>query len=94
MGSVSLKIDDGIARFRRTSLCSSTVNLLMLFSVITTNLFALYAFTCSPKDHQTYRHLHHTQKNISLFASETYKSSLLHCGKRKLFPDVLESPVL
>ncbi|KAM1012346.1 hypothetical protein ACFX2C_042604 [Malus domestica] len=70
MGSVSLKIGDGSARFRRASLCSSAVNLLMLFSVITTNLFALYAFTYSPKDHQTYRLLHHTQKNISLISEQ------------------------
>ncbi|KAM0967682.1 hypothetical protein ACFX2A_016434 [Malus domestica] len=70
MGSVSLKIGDGTARFRRASLCSSAVNLLMLFSVITTNLFALYAFTSAPKDHQTYHLLHHTQKNISLISEQ------------------------
>ncbi|XP_074274397.1 putative methyltransferase At1g29790 [Silene latifolia] len=45
MGSVSLKIGDGTARFKRSSICSSAVNLIMLFSVVTTNLFALYAFT-------------------------------------------------
>ncbi|KAJ8498184.1 hypothetical protein OPV22_008736 [Ensete ventricosum] len=48
MGSVSLKIGDGTARFRRATLCSSAVHLLMLASVITTNLFALYAFTAAP----------------------------------------------
>ncbi|CAL8995589.1 unnamed protein product [Prunus brigantina] len=70
MGSVSLKIGDGTARFKRATLCSSAVNLLMLFSVITTNLFALYAFTSSPKDQQTYHLLHHTQKNISLISEQ------------------------
>ncbi|PNY11159.1 S-adenosyl-L-methionine-dependent methyltransferases superfamily protein, partial [Trifolium pratense] len=53
MGSVSLKIGDGTARFRRSTLCSSAVNILMILSVITTNLFALYAFTSSPKNNQT-----------------------------------------
>ncbi|XP_034677433.1 uncharacterized protein LOC117907871 [Vitis riparia] len=68
MGSVSLKIGDGTARFRRASLCSSAVNVLMLFSVITTNLFALYAFTSSPKDqaHPT----QHTHKNISFISEQ------------------------
>lgn len=68
MGSVSLKIGDGTARFRRASLCSSAVNVLMLFSVITTNLFALYAFTSSPKDqaHPTQR----THKNISFISEQ------------------------
>lgn len=70
MGSVSLKIGDGTARFKRASLCSSAVNLLMLFSVITTNLFALYAFTYSPKDPQTAHSIHHTQKNISLISEQ------------------------
>ncbi|XP_043708059.1 probable methyltransferase At1g29790 [Telopea speciosissima] len=64
MGSVSLKIGDGTARFRRASLCSSALNLIMLFSVLTTNLFALYAFTSSP----TNQTLHHTHKNISLIS--------------------------
>ncbi|GFY95709.1 S-adenosyl-L-methionine-dependent methyltransferases superfamily protein [Actinidia rufa] len=67
MGSVSLKIGDGTARFKRATLCSSAVNLLMLFSVITTNLFALYAFTySSPKPHP----LHHAHKNISLISEQ------------------------
>ncbi|KAL3505378.1 hypothetical protein ACH5RR_035219 [Cinchona calisaya] len=71
MGSVSLKIGDGTARFKRASFCSSAVNVLMLLSVITTNLFALYAFTSSPKDPQTTTHLlHHTQKNISLISEQ------------------------
>ncbi|XP_065050610.1 probable methyltransferase At1g29790 [Musa acuminata AAA Group] len=48
MGSVSLNIRDGTARFRRATLCSSAVHLLMLASVLTTNLFALYAFTSAP----------------------------------------------
>ncbi|KAL9395059.1 hypothetical protein Peur_014344 [Populus x canadensis] len=67
MGSVSLKIGDGTARFRRASFCSSAVNILMLFSVITTNLFALYAFTSSPKDHQAHL-VHNPHKNISLIS--------------------------
>ncbi|EPS57421.1 hypothetical protein M569_17397 [Genlisea aurea] len=45
MGSVNLKIGDGTARFRRRTAFSSAANFLMLFSVITTNVFALYAFT-------------------------------------------------
>nr|XP_023900293.1 uncharacterized protein LOC112012144 [Quercus suber]POF20652.1 hypothetical protein CFP56_51474 [Quercus suber] len=69
MGSVSLKIGDGTARFRRATLCSSALNILMLFSVLTTNLFALYAFTSSPKDHQN-QLLHHTHKNISLISEQ------------------------
>ncbi|KAI5596784.1 hypothetical protein BDE02_02G024200 [Populus trichocarpa] len=67
MGSVSLKIGDGTARFKRASFCSSAVNILMLFSVLTTNLFALYAFTSSPKDHQTHL-FHNPHKNISLIS--------------------------
>ncbi|GKU90071.1 hypothetical protein SLEP1_g4116 [Rubroshorea leprosula] len=66
MGSVSLKIGDGTARFKRASLCSSAVNILMLFSVITTNLFALYAFTYSPAHDQD----HHHHKNISLISEQ------------------------
>lgn len=70
MGSVSLKIGDGTARFKRATFCSSAVNLLMLFSVITTNLFALYAFTSSPKDHTNHSlHLAH-HKNISLISEQ------------------------
>ncbi|KAK6115250.1 hypothetical protein DH2020_007519 [Rehmannia glutinosa] len=68
MGSVSLKIGDGTARFKRASICSSAVNLLMLFSVITTNLFALYAFT-----HHTPSSLHihnNYPKNISLISEK------------------------
>ncbi|KAL5778173.1 hypothetical protein ACOSP7_011099 [Xanthoceras sorbifolium] len=70
MGSVSLKIGDGTARFKRATICSSAVNILMLFSVITTNLFALYAFTSSPDHH---RQNHPTQplhnlKNITLIS--------------------------
>lgn len=67
MGSVSLKIGDGTARFKRATLCSSAVNILMIFSVITTNLFALYAFTSSPKDHHHLLH-HAHNKNISLIS--------------------------
>ncbi|KAJ0025664.1 hypothetical protein Pint_09120 [Pistacia integerrima] len=67
MGSVSLKIGDGTARFKRATVCSSALNILMLFSVITTNLFALYAFTSSPKDNQNHPLLHH-HRNISLIS--------------------------
>ncbi|XP_044510249.1 probable methyltransferase At1g29790 [Mangifera indica] len=67
MGSVSLKIGDGTARFRRATACSSALNILMLFSVITTNLFALYAFTSSSKGNQNHPHLHH-HRNISLIS--------------------------
>ncbi|KAJ6412040.1 hypothetical protein OIU84_005169 [Salix udensis] len=67
MGSVSLKIGDGTARFRRASFCSSAVNILMLFSVVTTNLFALYAFSSSAKDHQDHL-IHNPHKNISLIS--------------------------
>ncbi|KAL6984005.1 hypothetical protein U1Q18_017380 [Sarracenia purpurea var. burkii] len=68
MGSVSLKIGDGTASFKRATLCSSAVNALMLVSVLTTNLFALYAFTSSssPKDHP----LPHSHKNISLISEQ------------------------
>ncbi|KAK4360606.1 hypothetical protein RND71_019558 [Anisodus tanguticus] len=69
MGSVSLKIGDGTARFKRASVCSSALNLLMLFSVVTTNLFALYAFTSSPKNHHAHL-LPHTHKNISLISEQ------------------------
>ncbi|XP_027356084.1 uncharacterized protein LOC113865599 isoform X1 [Abrus precatorius] len=66
MGSVSLKIGDGTARFKRATVCSSAVNILMIFSVITTNLFALYAFSSSPKDHS----LHPSHKNFSLISEQ------------------------
>ncbi|KAG8377896.1 hypothetical protein BUALT_Bualt08G0081200 [Buddleja alternifolia] len=67
MGSVSLKIGDGTARFKRASFCSSAANLLMLFSVITTNLFALYAFN----HHPTSPHPpHHHPTNISLISEK------------------------
>ncbi|KAL5706544.1 hypothetical protein ACHQM5_024698 [Ranunculus cassubicifolius] len=68
MGSVSLKIGDGTARFKRSNLCSSALNALMLFSVVTTNLFALYAFTSPPNKNQTL--LHHTHKNISFISEQ------------------------
>ncbi|XP_031403334.1 uncharacterized protein LOC116212784 [Punica granatum] len=69
MGSVSLKIGDGTARFRRATICSSAVNILMLLSVVATNIFALYAFTySSPRAHQTL--LHHTHKNVHLISEQ------------------------
>ncbi|MED6122824.1 hypothetical protein PIB30_043502 [Stylosanthes scabra] len=67
MGSVSLKLGDGTARFKKATLCSSAVNIVMIFSVITTNLFALYAFTSSPKHTQI---LHHNNKNISIISEQ------------------------
>ncbi|KAK8996979.1 hypothetical protein V6N11_020472 [Hibiscus sabdariffa] len=69
MGSVSLKIGDGTARFKRATLCSSAINILMLFSVITTNLFALYAFNFSP-DHRLNNPFRHPHKNISLISEQ------------------------
>ncbi|KAI9113259.1 hypothetical protein K1719_015784 [Acacia pycnantha] len=69
MGSVSLKIGDGTARFKRATFCSSAVNIIMIFCVITTNLFALYAFTASPKHHNNHLLLH-TQKNFSLISEQ------------------------
>lgn len=69
MGSVSLKIGDGTARFRRATICSSALNILMLLSVIATNIFALYAFTySSPKAQQGL--LHHTHKNVHLLSEQ------------------------
>ncbi|KAG9140260.1 hypothetical protein Leryth_014712 [Lithospermum erythrorhizon] len=74
MGSVSLKIGDGTARFKRASWCSSSLNLLMLFSVITTNLFAWYAFTYAPKNqilhHQMPRNLSLISEHVSLILKE------------------------
>ncbi|XP_019175345.1 PREDICTED: uncharacterized protein LOC109170608 [Ipomoea nil] len=71
MGSVSLKIGDGTARFKkRASICSSAVNVLMICSVLTTNLFAFYAFTHAPNTHQTHLLLHQTHKNISLISDQ------------------------
>ncbi|XP_068640596.1 probable methyltransferase At1g29790 [Aristolochia californica] len=63
MGSVSLKIGDGTARFKRASVCSSALNIIMLVSVLTTNLFALYAFTSPP--HRIHQSPH---KNISVIS--------------------------
>ncbi|XP_054798614.1 probable methyltransferase At1g29790 [Prosopis cineraria] len=69
MGSVSLKVGDGTARFKRATFCSSAVNILMILCVITTNLFALYAFTASPRHHRNHLLLH-TQKNFSLISEQ------------------------
>ncbi|MQL76212.1 hypothetical protein Taro_008595 [Colocasia esculenta] len=75
MGSVSLKIGDGTARFRRATLCSSALHVVMLVSVLTTNLFALYAFTYAPSSgsspgaglqHQILSQEH--SKNLSLIS--------------------------
>ncbi|GFP95290.1 hypothetical protein PHJA_001673300 [Phtheirospermum japonicum] len=71
MGSVSLKIGDGTARFKRATICSSAVNLLMLFSVITTNLFALYAFTHHTPSSSPHTHINtNYPKNISLISEK------------------------
>lgn len=66
MGSVSLKIGDGTARFKRATLCSSALNALMLFSVLTTNLFALYAFSY----HQSHHNSAPPHKNISFISEQ------------------------
>ncbi|XP_057435041.1 probable methyltransferase At1g29790 [Lotus japonicus] len=70
MGSVSLKIGDGTARFKRATLCSSATNILMILAVITTNLFALYSFTASPKVNHTELLLHQAHKNFSLISEQ------------------------
>ncbi|XP_020579249.1 uncharacterized protein LOC110023933 [Phalaenopsis equestris] len=66
MGSVSLKIGDGTARFRRATVCSSALHLVMLASVLTTNLFALYAFTYAPKPSSSA--VFHHVKNFSVIS--------------------------
>jgi hypothetical protein len=63
MVSVSLKIGNGTARFNSATLCSSGMHLLMLFSIVTTNLFAFYAFTYSPSHSDT-----PSSKNISVIS--------------------------
>ncbi|OAY78274.1 hypothetical protein ACMD2_02713 [Ananas comosus] len=73
MGSVSLKIGDGTARFRRSTLCSSALHLLMLASVLTTNLFALYAFTQSSSQSSSSSAAYHpdhenSNNNLSLIS--------------------------
>ncbi|KAJ4783535.1 S-adenosyl-L-methionine-dependent methyltransferases superfamily protein [Rhynchospora pubera] len=72
MGSVSLKIGHGSARFNRATLCSSVVHLLMLSSIVTTNLFALYAFTYSPPSPSdtttSSSSLSHSSKNMSVIS--------------------------
>ncbi|XP_021858878.1 probable methyltransferase At1g29790 [Spinacia oleracea] len=73
MGSVSLKIGDGTARFKRATICTSAVNGLMLFSVLTTNLFALYAFTYNPNHNASQNSQNPLQlahKNISLITEQ------------------------
>lgn len=66
MGAVSLKLGDGTARFKRATLCSSAVNILMLFSVLITNLFAFYAFTYTDPRAQLPHPIPHSPNNISL----------------------------
>ncbi|EYU38830.1 hypothetical protein ABFS82_03G068100 [Erythranthe guttata] len=70
MGAVSLKIGDGTARFKRATMYSSAVNFLMLFSVITTNLFALYAFTYHTPTIHHYSNNNSYPKNISLISEK------------------------
>ncbi|KAE8729258.1 putative Auxin response factor [Hibiscus syriacus] len=98
MGSVSLKIGDGTARFKRATLCSSAVNILMFFSIIITNLFALYAFTYSPKQHIT-NPFHHPHKNFSLISQhvslimkeiDSFQRNLAQMEKELLGYDTLD----
>ncbi|KAL7155429.1 hypothetical protein ABFS83_03G074300 [Erythranthe nasuta] len=70
MGAVSLKIGDGTARFKRATMYSSAVNFLMIFSVITTNLFALYAFTYHTPTIHHYSNNNNYPKNISLISEK------------------------
>ncbi|CAH9120612.1 unnamed protein product [Cuscuta epithymum] len=70
MGSVSLKTGTGTARFRRSSLCSSALNLFILFSVITTNIFALFAFTYFPKTHHNNEDISIVSQQLSLILGE------------------------
>ncbi|KAJ8767826.1 hypothetical protein K2173_020766 [Erythroxylum novogranatense] len=78
MGSVSLNIGEGTARFKKGTFWSSAVNLLMIFSVVTTNLFALYALTSSPKhqpDHATHnKSLSLVSEQVSLILREISSS--------------------
>ncbi|KZV44106.1 hypothetical protein F511_30983 [Dorcoceras hygrometricum] len=67
MGSVSLSIGEGTARFSKGSVCSSAVNVLMLFSVIATNLFAFYSFSYHPT---ALKHNYHSPKNLSLISEK------------------------
>ncbi|KAK4768690.1 hypothetical protein SAY87_003831 [Trapa incisa] len=70
MGSVSLKIGDGTARFQRATICSSALNILMLLSVVATNIFALYAFTYSKSQNEGQGLLHHHPHNNVQLLSE------------------------
>lgn len=70
MGSVSLKTGNGTARFKRASFFSSAVNVLMLFSVIITNIFALFAFTYSPKIHDAHGNISLVSEHVSLILRE------------------------
>ncbi|KAL9246519.1 hypothetical protein vseg_020043 [Gypsophila vaccaria] len=70
MGSVSLKIGDGTAKFKRSTLCSSAVNLMMLFSVVTTNLFALYAFTYHSNSNNNNNNTYSTDNGLRHAVSE------------------------
>ncbi|XP_008776887.1 uncharacterized protein LOC103696936 [Phoenix dactylifera] len=88
MGSVSLKIGDGTARFRRATLCSSALHLLMLASVVSTNLFALYVFTYSPSATATgggHKNLSVISEHVSLILREIEASERrLHQIEREL----------
>ncbi|VVB09441.1 unnamed protein product [Arabis nemorensis] len=64
MGSVSLNIGDGTARFKRSTLCSSAINFIMLFSIVTTNLFALYAFSSRSQSHIQQHPLHSNKVSL------------------------------
>ncbi|ERN02328.1 uncharacterized protein LOC18430443 [Amborella trichopoda] len=69
MGSVSLKIGDGTARFRATTIYSTILNAIMLFSLLLTNLLALYTFSFPANQTPSLSTAHH-QKNFSLISHE------------------------
>ncbi|XP_073275774.1 probable methyltransferase At1g29790 [Primulina huaijiensis] len=90
MGSVSLAIGDGTARFNKGSFCSSAVNVLMLFSVIATNLFAFYSFSYHPT---TLQHNYHNPENLSLI-SEKVSAILREIGSSQQKLSQMEKKLL
>eukprot|EP00268_Persea_americana_P009478 TRINITY_DN13801_c0_g1_i2.p1 TRINITY_DN13801_c0_g1~~TRINITY_DN13801_c0_g1_i2.p1 ORF type:complete len:418 (-),score=76.12 TRINITY_DN13801_c0_g1_i2:589-1842(-) len=71
MGSVSLKTGEGSARFRRSSLYSQAlINILMLLSLLFTNLFAFYAFTSPPTPHLNPNNISLISDQVSLILRE------------------------
>ncbi|ERN11214.1 uncharacterized protein LOC18439405 [Amborella trichopoda] len=65
MGSVSLTIGDGTARFRATTI----LNAIMLFSLLLTYLLALYNFSFPANQTPSLSAAHH-QKNFSLISRQ------------------------